>query len=139
MFESPRSTPFWPFAFWYMWYFLLKVLLKEKIVYIYCSELICFFLDTAMQELQDRAAKAKVSKEELMKVGREIVDFHGEMVLLENYSALNYTGNIFANFYKLILLMNDRNSLTGSSLCYDRSKSFITTMGESSSLYFYLP
>lgn len=74
-----------------------------------------------MQELQDRAAKAKVSKEELMKVGREIVDFHGEMVLLENYSALNYTGNIFANFYKLILLMNDRNSLTGSSLCYDPS------------------
>ncbi|EOY29492.1 hypothetical protein QUC31_020770 [Theobroma cacao] len=44
------------------------------------------------RELQDRAAKAKVSKGELMKVGREIVDFHGEMVLLENYSALNYTG-----------------------------------------------
>ncbi|OMO61674.1 hypothetical protein CCACVL1_23323 [Corchorus capsularis] len=45
-----------------------------------------------MQEMQDRAALAKVSNEELMKVGREIVDFHGEMVLLENYSALNYTG-----------------------------------------------
>ncbi|XWS26227.1 hypothetical protein CRYUN_Cryun26dG0013300 [Craigia yunnanensis] len=44
------------------------------------------------RELQDRAAKAKVSNEQLMKVGREIVDFHGEMVLLENYSALNYTG-----------------------------------------------
>ncbi|XWS70423.1 hypothetical protein CRYUN_Cryun03dG0047000 [Craigia yunnanensis] len=44
------------------------------------------------RELQDRVAKAKVSNEELMKVGREIVDFHGEMVLLENYSALNYTG-----------------------------------------------
>ncbi|OMO90840.1 hypothetical protein COLO4_18848 [Corchorus olitorius] len=44
------------------------------------------------RELQDRAALAKVSNEELMKVGREIVDFHGEMVLLENYSALNYTG-----------------------------------------------
>lgn len=27
-----------------------------------------------------------------MKVSKEIVDFHGEMVLLENYSALNYTG-----------------------------------------------
>ncbi|GMQ03128.1 hypothetical protein CsSME_00049053 [Camellia sinensis var. sinensis] len=27
-----------------------------------------------------------------MTVGREIVDFHGEMVLLFNYSALNYTG-----------------------------------------------
>lgn len=45
-----------------------------------------------MQELQDRVAKAEDSNDELMKVGREIVDFHGEMVLLENYSALNYTG-----------------------------------------------
>ncbi|XVE53624.1 hypothetical protein DITRI_Ditri03aG0017600 [Diplodiscus trichospermus] len=44
------------------------------------------------RELQDRAAKAKASNEELMKVRREIVGFHGEMVLLENYSALNYTG-----------------------------------------------
>lgn len=32
------------------------------------------------------------SKEELIEVRKEIVDFHGEMVLLENYSALNYTG-----------------------------------------------
>ncbi|XP_031273903.1 SPX domain-containing protein 1-like [Pistacia vera] len=45
-----------------------------------------------LKELQDRVAKAKGSNEELMKVGREIVDFHGEMVFLENYSALNYTG-----------------------------------------------
>ncbi|KAL6215111.1 hypothetical protein ACLB2K_014542 [Fragaria x ananassa] len=44
------------------------------------------------KELQDRVAEAKDSNEELMRVGREIVDFHGEMVLLENYSALNYTG-----------------------------------------------
>ncbi|KAI4337323.1 hypothetical protein L6164_015754 [Bauhinia variegata] len=44
------------------------------------------------RELQDRVSLAKDSNEELMTVGREIVDFHGEMVLLENYSALNYTG-----------------------------------------------
>ncbi|KAI4316320.1 hypothetical protein L6164_024310 [Bauhinia variegata] len=44
------------------------------------------------KELQDRVSLAKDSNEELMAVGREIVDFHGEMVLLENYSALNYTG-----------------------------------------------
>ncbi|KAK8597468.1 hypothetical protein V6N13_094875 [Hibiscus sabdariffa] len=44
------------------------------------------------RELQDRAEKAKASDGELIEVGREIVDFHGEMVLLENYSALNYTG-----------------------------------------------
>ncbi|CAL1388122.1 unnamed protein product [Linum trigynum] len=44
------------------------------------------------KELQDRAAEANGSKDELMRVGREIVDLHGEMILLENYSALNYTG-----------------------------------------------
>ncbi|KAG6501602.1 SPX domain-containing protein 1-like [Zingiber officinale] len=46
------------------------------------------------KELQDRVKAAIVedSKEELMRVRKEIVDFHGEMVLLENYSALNYTG-----------------------------------------------
>ena len=27
-----------------------------------------------------------------MQIRKEIVDFHGEMVLLENYSALNYIG-----------------------------------------------
>lgn len=45
-----------------------------------------------MQEIQDRVAKAKHSNEEITKIRKEIVDFHGEMVLLENYSALNYTG-----------------------------------------------
>ncbi|OVA07788.1 SPX [Macleaya cordata] len=45
-----------------------------------------------LKELQDRVAKAKESNEELIKARKEIVDFHGEMVLLENYSALNYTG-----------------------------------------------
>ncbi|KAL5200023.1 hypothetical protein ABZP36_021226 [Zizania latifolia] len=46
------------------------------------------------KELQDRVARAagRESKEELMRVRKEIVDLHGEMVLLENYSALNYTG-----------------------------------------------
>ncbi|KAJ1404858.1 SPX domain [Sesbania bispinosa] len=44
------------------------------------------------KELQDKVAWAKNSDVELMSVGREIVDLHGEMVLLENYSALNYTG-----------------------------------------------
>ncbi|KAG5065539.1 hypothetical protein AAZX31_04G065900 [Glycine max] len=44
------------------------------------------------KELQDRVARAIDSNAELMSLGREIVDFHGEMVLLENYTALNYTG-----------------------------------------------
>lgn len=45
-----------------------------------------------LKVLQDRVAEVQDSNEELMTVGREIVDFHGEMVLLFNYSALNYTG-----------------------------------------------
>ncbi|XP_059641807.1 SPX domain-containing protein 1-like [Cornus florida] len=57
-----------------------------------------FFLDKQenyvikLKVLQERIAESMNSSEELMKVGRQIVDFHGEMVLLENYSALNYTG-----------------------------------------------
>lgn len=59
-----------------------------------------------MQELQDRVAEAKDSTEELMRVGREIVDFHGEMVLLENYSALNYTGSYLYMLKRLTLLLS---------------------------------
>jgi hypothetical protein len=40
-------------------------------------------------------AKAKNSNEEMINIKKEIVDFHGEMVLLMNYSALNYTGKLF--------------------------------------------
>ncbi|PWA99880.1 hypothetical protein CTI12_AA001830 [Artemisia annua] len=45
-----------------------------------------------LKELQDSVMKARDSNEEMIKIRKEIVDFHGEMVLLENYSALNYTG-----------------------------------------------
>ncbi|KAE8688161.1 SPX domain-containing protein 1 [Hibiscus syriacus] len=41
---------------------------------------------------QDYLAKANDSNEKMIKIWKEIVDFHGKMVLLENYSALNYTG-----------------------------------------------
>lgn len=61
-----------------------------------------------MQELQDRVAKAKVLNEDLTDVGREIVDFHGEMVLLVNYSTLNYTGN----FVCLLAVNNVSNDHT---------------------------
>lgn len=42
--------------------------------------------------LQEKVAMVGDSNKMLMEVGRDIADFHGEMVLLENYSALNYTG-----------------------------------------------
>ncbi|CAA0821272.1 DEAD-box ATP-dependent RNA helicase 56 [Striga hermonthica] len=57
-----------------------------------------FFMDQEeeyiikLKLLRDDIAEADNSKEQLMKVGRKLVDFHGEMILLENYSALNYTG-----------------------------------------------
>lgn len=44
-----------------------------------------------MQVLRDSIAEIR-SSEELMRVGRDLVDLHGQMVLLENYSALNYIG-----------------------------------------------
>lgn len=47
------------------------------------------------QELQVQMANAEECSDELMRIRKEIVDFHGEMVLLENYSALNYTGILF--------------------------------------------
>ncbi|KAF9615735.1 hypothetical protein IFM89_026150 [Coptis chinensis] len=45
-----------------------------------------------LKELQDSVAEATESSDELIRIRKEIVDFHGEMVLLENYSAFNYTG-----------------------------------------------
>lgn len=58
-----------------------------------------------IQELQDRVAKSKDFNEEMIKIRREIVDFHGEMVLLENYSALNYTGTMLLTRLFLSLIM----------------------------------
>ncbi|XP_047327203.1 SPX domain-containing protein 2-like [Impatiens glandulifera] len=45
-----------------------------------------------LKMVQDKVAEVRDSDEELMSIGREVVDFHGEMVLLLNYSALNYIG-----------------------------------------------
>lgn len=45
-----------------------------------------------LKVLQDKIANAKDSDEDSLAIWRELVDFHGEMIFLENYSALNYTG-----------------------------------------------
>nr|CAD1842440.1 unnamed protein product [Ananas comosus var. bracteatus] len=47
-----------------------------------------------VSELRDRVEKAveRDFKDELTRVRKEIVDFHREMVFLENYSTFNYTG-----------------------------------------------
>lgn len=53
-----------------------------------------------MQELQQRIKRANESEpssegeyeEQMAKIRKDMVDFHGEMVLLVNYSNINYTG-----------------------------------------------
>ena len=58
-----------------------------------------------MQELQQRIQRVIYKwglngnhpsdtnyREEMGKIRKDIVDFHGERVLLENYSDINYTG-----------------------------------------------
>ena len=49
-----------------------------------------------MQELQEAvkkvAAGGREAAAEVRRLRREVVDLHGEMVLLLNYSAINYTG-----------------------------------------------
>ncbi|XAR66895.1 hypothetical protein NMG60_11013268 [Bertholletia excelsa] len=61
-----------------------------------------------LKDLQDRVAKVKSSNEEMTMIRKEIVDFHGEMVLLENYSALNYTG--------LVKILKKHDKRTGTLL-----------------------
>lgn len=85
-----------------------------------------------MQELQQRLQRvidtwgpngARPSetncKEEMAKIRKDIVNFHGEMVLLVNYSNVNYTGNPFnwRSYYYLnhnIRILN----LKGNSSCF---------------------
>ena len=35
-------------------------------------------------------------KDQMAKIRKDIVDFHGEMVLIVNYSNINYTGTLFS-------------------------------------------
>lgn len=56
----------------------------------------------------DRSANECGGDEELLKILRDIVTFHGEMVLLENYSSLNYTG--------LVKILKKHDKVTGTVL-----------------------
>ncbi|XP_024515651.1 SPX domain-containing protein 1 [Selaginella moellendorffii] len=71
-----------------------------------------------LQELKDRIEKLKSKPdvtgldleqhEELIQIRKDIVTFHGEMVLLFNYSSLNYTG--------LVKILKKYDKRTGMSL-----------------------
>lgn len=53
-------------------------------------------------------ASENARNEELLKILRDIVTFHGEMVLLENYSSLNYIG--------LVKILKKHDKMTGTVL-----------------------
>ncbi|XP_020574285.1 SPX domain-containing protein 3 [Phalaenopsis equestris] len=44
------------------------------------------------KELQERIQEAMETQGDMSNIRKDIVNFHGEMVLLENYSNVNYTG-----------------------------------------------
>ena len=72
---------------------------------------------TVLQELQDSVAKANNSNEEMIKIRKEIVDIHGEMVLLENYSALNYTGTNMLPLLEIKKYWNESHSIYSIETC----------------------
>ncbi|XP_047338673.1 SPX domain-containing protein 1-like [Impatiens glandulifera] len=45
-----------------------------------------------LKDLQDRVMDSDNNNEDIIRTRKEIVDFHGEMVLLSNYSSINYIG-----------------------------------------------
>ncbi|XP_076956539.1 SPX domain-containing protein 1-like [Bidens hawaiensis] len=59
-----------------------------------------------IEVLEGNLVSAQDSYQELMKVGRDLVDLHGEIVLLLNYSALNYTG--------LVKILKKHDRLSGA-------------------------
>ncbi|CAM6014416.1 unnamed protein product [Sphagnum balticum] len=71
-----------------------------------------------LQELKHRLESARVqygghmqdseASEELLKIHTDLVTFHGEVVLMENYSALNYTG--------LVKILKKHDKRTGAVL-----------------------
>ncbi|XP_024526864.1 SPX domain-containing protein 1 [Selaginella moellendorffii] len=85
-----------------------------------------FFIDKEeeyvirLQELKERIERARVENaesslsggpyfdEEMLNIWKDLVTFHGEMVLLENYSSLNYTG--------LVKILKKHDKTTGALL-----------------------
>ncbi|KAI3677340.1 hypothetical protein L1987_86965 [Smallanthus sonchifolius] len=58
--------------------------------------------------LEGNLVAAKDSNQELMKVGRDLADLHGEIILLLNYIALNYIG--------LVKILKKHDKLSGALL-----------------------
>ncbi|KAF8023324.1 hypothetical protein BT93_F0739 [Corymbia citriodora subsp. variegata] len=61
------------------------------------------------EALQDRVAEAEGMDNKLMEVRREMVDFHGEMILLQYYSALNCIG--------LVKIIKKYDKRSGALIC----------------------
>lgn len=74
-----------------------------------------FFMDqeeghiVKWEALQDQVAEVEGMDNKLMEVHREIVDFHGEMILLQNYSAINCIG--------LVKIIKKYDKRSGALIC----------------------
>jgi hypothetical protein len=67
----------------------------------------CGVLDQELHEAVKKVAAGdrEPAAAEMRRVRREVVDLHGEMVLLLNYSAVNYTGSTFPGSFALPSLL----------------------------------
>ncbi|KDP37095.1 hypothetical protein JCGZ_06151 [Jatropha curcas] len=72
-----------------------------------------------LKELQIRAANLQ-SDEEKLQVQKDILDFHGEMVLLLNYSVLNFTG--------VVKIVKKHNKRTGTNFQFSSLPFFSTDL-----------
>ncbi|KAI3743631.1 hypothetical protein L1987_61341 [Smallanthus sonchifolius] len=61
-----------------------------------------------IEVLEGNLVAAKDSNQELMKVGRDLADLHGEIILVLNYIALNYIG--------LVKILKKHDKLSGALL-----------------------
>ena len=59
-------------------------------------------------------------KEEMAKIRKDIVDFHGEMVLLVNYSNVNYQGMYSATYMIKLIHSTDSTFICGVRLLCSR-------------------
>lgn len=97
---------------------IIVILTKSKLIDELKTNYFKNFFLKKMQELQQRLQRvidtwgpngARPSetncKEDMAEIRKDIVNFHGEMVLLVNYSNINYTGNPFNRRVLLLLLL----------------------------------
>ncbi|KAK6786403.1 hypothetical protein RDI58_014928 [Solanum bulbocastanum] len=87
-----------------------------------------------LKVLRDSITEIRES-EELMRVGTDLVDLHGQMILLENYSALNYIQFSFASRAGILRVVTCHNFATSNttSRCAIQKCGLRSSLADSSS------